>query len=97
MTKPSKSTPSHEPIDRQQALVAEIRRLGEGGYIDVKVLPDGSIAALGDLLYTRAIYLSCDLWGYGRRYCFDNKTLANQRFEELQSEEDEPQGSIAQR
>ena len=66
-------------------------------YLSVKVLPDGSIAALGDLMFTRAIYLGCDLYGYGNRFCFEDRQLADQRFAELQSEDDEPQGYIARR
>lgn len=66
-------------------------------YRDVRILPDGSIAALCDLLFTRAIILGCDELGYSRRFCFENRSLADQRFQELQSEDDEPQGYIARR
>lgn len=66
-------------------------------YRDVRILPDGSIAALCDLLFTRALILGCDECGYGRRFCFENRSLADQRFQELQSEDDEPQGYIARR
>lgn len=77
------------------ALLAEIKEMGE--YRDVRLLPDGSIAAIGDLLFTRALYLGCTRWGWERRFCFDNRTLADQRFLELQSEDDDPKGYIASR
>jgi hypothetical protein len=69
----------------------------EGGYVDVKILPDGSIAALGDLLYTRAIHLGCHEYGWQRRFCFSDRSLADRCYAELQSEDDEPSGYIARR
>jgi hypothetical protein len=60
-------------------------------------LPDGSIAALGELMFTRAIYLGCHHYGWQKRFCFSDRSLANKRFAELQSEDDEPQGYIAKR
>lgn len=68
-----------------------------GAYLDVRVLPDGSVAAVGDLLTTRAIFLGCNAWGYERRFCFADRQLALQRFAELQSEDDMPAGFIASR
>ena len=67
------------------------------GYLAVRVLPDGSIACLGDLLFTRAIYLGCDRDGWAHRFCFEDRALASKRFYELQSEDDEPAGFIARR
>jgi hypothetical protein len=78
-------------------LALEVARLGGGSYREVRVLPDGSVAALADLLYTRAIVLDCDLIGYGARFCFKDKALADQRFAELQSADDVPEGFIARR
>lgn len=68
-----------------------------GNYIAVRILPDGSVAALRDLLYTRAIFLGCDICGYARRFCFEDRALADQRFAELVSEDDEPAGWVARR
>ena len=74
------------------------RRMKEdGGYIDVKVLPDGSIAALGDLLFTRAVHLGCHDFGWTSRFCFEDRALADKRYAELQSEDDEPAGFTARR
>lgn len=69
----------------------------ENDYLDVKVLPDGSIAILMELLFTRAICLGVNRYGWTNRFCFADKALATQRFSELQSEDDEPQGYIARR
>lgn len=80
-----------------EELAAEVMRLGDGSYLEVKVLEDGSVAAIGNLLFTRAIYLGCNLYGWTRRFCFDDRELASQEFAKLKSEEDEPQGFIARR
>lgn len=66
-------------------------------YLDVKVLEDGSIAAIGQLLYTTAIYLDVDRWGYGDRFCFEDKDLAMRRFNELRNANEVPEGCIAMR
>lgn len=82
---------------KEQKLVDEIMRLGSGSYREVKMLEDGSIAAIGDLLFTRAIYLGCDLYGWASRFCFEDRKLADVRFAQLKSEDDEPQGYVARR
>lgn len=69
----------------------------EMGYIAVRELEDGSVAALGDLLYTRAIFLNCNEFGYSKRFCFENRSLAVVRFNELRTEDDVPEGSVAHR
>lgn len=79
----------------QHALAEHLRRSGD--YLNVKVLPDGSVAALQDLLYTRAICLGCNSEGWTRRFCFKDRGLAVRRFADLQSEDDEPAGFIARR
>lgn len=66
-------------------------------YQAVRILPDGSVAAVGRLLFTTAIYLGCTPWGYDSRFCFESRSLALKRFNELQSEDDVPQGYIARR
>lgn len=68
-----------------------------GGFREVRVLSDGSIAALGDLLYTRAIHLGCDLWGWSRRFCFSDRARADSEFAKLQTEDDTPEGWVARR
>lgn len=76
-----------------EAIAAEIRP----HYREVRVLDDGSVAALGDLMFTRAIFLGCDRLGHSRRFCFEDRKLADKRFSELQSEDDVPEGFIARR
>lgn len=80
-----------------EELAKEVMRLGDGSYKQVKVLADGSIAAIGDLLFTRAIYLGCNDTGWSSRFCFENRALADQRFGELASEDDVPEGYTARR
>ena len=81
-----------------QAAEALAQRLkDEGAYLRVRVLPDGSVIALGDLLFTRAIHMDCTPEGYGRRFCFEPRHLADAQFDALQSDDQEPTGYIAWR
>jgi hypothetical protein len=76
-------------------LLAQIKELGE--YRDVRLLDDGSIIAIGELMFTRAIYMDVNQDGWGRRYCFQDKALADQEFQRLSNEGMEPSGWIARR
>jgi len=67
------------------------------GYLEVKILPDGSVAALMNLLFTRAICLGCHWEGWSNRYCFEDRALADLRFSELTSEDEVPAGHTATR
>lgn len=66
-------------------------------YMAVRVLPDGSVAAIGKLVYTTALFLDCDLAGYSHRFCFEDEATAWARFNALQSANDNPPGYIARR
>jgi len=66
-------------------------------YPQVRELPDGSIAAVVPLLTTTGLILGLTRYGYERRFCFESHELAMQRFNELQSEDDEPAGWVARR
>lgn len=66
-------------------------------YREVRILPDGTVAALGDLLYTRAVFLDCDMLGFEQRYCFEDRELATATFHALQSADDEVHGYTAAR
>lgn len=66
-------------------------------YLDVRVLPDGSIAALCELITTRSIILGVTRDSWESRFCFRDRTLASVRFAELQTEDDVPAGFIARR
>ena len=78
----------------EQEMVAYLK---EQGYDDARALEDGSIIAINNLLYTRAIYMDCNLTGFGRRFCFEDRALANKEFARLKNEDDEPVGWIARR
>ena len=69
----------------------------DGGYRAARVLPDGSIAATLDLLYTRAICLGVTRWDWENRFCFEDRALADRRFAALDSVEDVPAGFTARR
>lgn len=75
-----------------------LKRIQEhGAYLNVRALEDGSIVAIGDLIFTRAIYMDVELNGWGRRFCFEDRALADSEFDRLKSELDEPIGWIARR
>lgn len=73
----------------------EIKEMG--AYLDVRLLEDGSIVAIGDLMFTRAIYMDVDRIGWGRRFCFEDRSLANAEFARLANGDQEPTGWIARR
>lgn len=68
-----------------------------GGYRVVDFLRDGTIIGLGDLMFTRAIYIDLDLNGWGKRFCFEDKDRAVEEYAKLQTGDDEPTGWIARR
>lgn len=78
-----------------EQLAKRIEQLGD--YEKVRVLPDDSVAALGKLTYTTAIYLGCTSYGYAQRFCFKDRGHALVQFLLLDSEDDEPEGFIARR
>lgn len=76
-------------------LLARIKELG--AYREVRLLEDRSVMAIGDLMFTRAIYMDADLNGWGRRFCFENRALADSEFQRITSGDQEPVGWIARR
>jgi hypothetical protein len=80
-----------------EALLDQIRERGCGSYQVVSYLKDGTIVGLGDLMFTRAIYIDMDLNGWGKRFCFEDKGRAAEEFAKLQTGDDEPTGWIARR
>lgn len=92
--------------DRPGASVAEVNRAAAAalaarlptmGYSRARVLSDGSVAAICELIWTRAICLGVTELSWSRRFCFADRELADRRFVELQSEDDEPAGFVARR
>jgi hypothetical protein len=63
----------------------------------VRVLDDGSIAAVGRLVTTTAVYLGMNRYGWERRYCYTDLIQALEVLYALKSEDDEPEGWVARR
>lgn len=78
-----------------EALCKDLRE--SGGFLAVRILPDGSVAGLLELLFTRAVALGCGESSFANRFCFEDRELAVKRFCELQSEDDVPEGHTASR
>lgn len=78
-----------------EALLERLKEMG--GYEQIRVLEDGTIVGLGNLMYTRAIYVNVDLWGHEKRFCFKDRELALQQYLALKTGDDEPEGWIARR
>lgn len=68
-----------------------------GGYQQVRELDDGTLAGIGKLIFTTAIYLDLEPLGYSRRFCFDDPVLAQAQFGALVNSDTEPTGWIARR
>jgi len=64
---------------------------------EIRQLEDGTIAGLGDLTTTRAIYLDVSQWGFERRFCFKDRARASEEFDKLRTSDDEPTGWVARR
>lgn len=76
------------------SLVDELRK----EYLRVEELADGTIVALGELLYTRAIHIDCDRWGWRQRFCFEDRAEAARQFDQLvRGEIEEPHDYTARR
>lgn len=86
-----------QTTDKDPDIIAQIKKMGAGSFLDVRELEDGTIVGLGRLLFTTAIYIDLDIWGWGRRYCFEDSALAQEQYQRLQSGDDIPQGWVAQR
>ena len=82
-------------MGEDETLRQRIQQLGN--YLVVDFLRDGTIIGLGDLMFTRAIYIDLDLYGWGKRFCFEDKDLAVEEYAKLQTGDDEPTGWIARR
>lgn len=69
----------------------------ENYYLKIRVLDDGTIIALMELMYTRSIIIDVDQYGYSKRFCFKVRAHADSEFDRLQTGDDEPTGYIARR
>lgn len=82
-------------IGRDETLRQRIQQLGN--YLVVDFLRDGTIIGMGDLMFTRAIYIDLDLNGWGKRFCFEDKDRAVEEYMKLKTGDDEPTGWVARR
>ena len=80
-----------------QDLLKRIKELGGGSYSLLAYLMDGTIIGVGDLMFTRAIYIDLDLNGWGKRFCCEDRDLAVEEFMKLKTGDDEPTGWVARR
>lgn len=68
------------------------------GYLKTRVLEDGTVIALLELATTRSVCLDCNEHSWERRFCFANRRLADEWFEEIKTSEDVPAtGYVARR
>lgn len=89
--------PPHEDNANVQRRIERIKALGDGSYLDVRALEDGTIVGIGRLLYTTAVYVDMNEWGWSQRFCFDDRELAASEYQKLKTKSDEPSGWIARR
>ena len=82
-------------MGEDETLRQRIQQLGN--YLVVDFLRDGTVIGMGDLMFTRAIYIDLDLNGWGKRFCFEDKDRAVEEYAKLQTGDDEPTGWVARR
>lgn len=82
-------------MGEDETLRQRIQQLGN--YLVVDFLRDGTIIGVGDLMFTRAIYMDMDLNGWGKRFCFEDKDRAVEEYMKLKTGDDEPTGWVARR
>lgn len=72
--------------------------MGDGAYLGVKRLEDGTYAMFVRLAFTHAICLGASLdEPYTRRFCFSNMVEALVQYDQLKRIDDEPEGWVARR
>jgi hypothetical protein len=66
-------------------------------YLRWRQLTDGTYVAMIKLLFTVAIVIDVDEFGFAKRFCFDNPRLALEQFHVLSDQDSEPIGWVARR
>lgn len=67
----------------------------ENGYFNVRII-DGRIIANLQMLFTTALCLDLDEWGFKKRYCYESRYLGQKACKELKHPDDEPlEGYVA--
>jgi hypothetical protein len=84
---------------KQEELGKTLLRDNGKHYVAYRVLPDGSLALLVDLAFTRAICLGATEMSpfTTNRYCYADRNKATELFQKLQSEDDILEGYTATR
>lgn len=67
------------------------------GYQNLRLLDDGTIGGMLQLLYTKAIVLGLERGGWEYRYCFEEAARADLEFAKLKAVDEEPSGWVARR
>lgn len=73
------------------------KMLEENGYTHVRVLDDGSVAALLRLMFTTSICVDINWDSWASRYCFKDPAMALEQLNLMKSPDDVPTGFIARR
>lgn len=69
----------------------------DNGYFNIRQLEDGGWVANYRLLFTTAICVGLDAYGFERRYCYDDPDRAESEIQAMRRLDDEPTGWIARR
>lgn len=67
------------------------------GYNPIRRLDDGTYIAIGNLVFTKALYVGCDRFGYKHRFCFRDLNECLAQFDAYTDILYEPTGWIARR
>jgi len=71
-----------------------VRFLKDNGHTDIRILEDGSFAALYQLLFTTALHTGLDAFGFEYRYCYEDPDRALSELAKLTSSDDVPTGWV---
>jgi hypothetical protein len=71
--------------------------LSDQGYDNLRMLDDGTVVGTLDLLYTRALYIGLNRHGFEKRFCFQDRSMADGEADKLVTGDDEPTGFVARR
>jgi len=82
-------------LKQLEALARHLEEKNDG--YTCRVLNDGSIACMFDLLFSRAIVLGVHSMGYETRYCFESKRVAAFKFAQLRTRHEKLDGYVAKR
>jgi tRNA-dihydrouridine synthase len=66
--------------------------LEANGYYNIRQMPDGTWTALVDMMFTTALCVRLDAYGYDKRYCYADPNQAAIEIEKLENGDQEPEG-----